>query len=153
MLRVHTDDLLRPLQNVPATLDLLQITVTKVEVRGIFRIITVSFYHHWALINSIVHFDEIMTMSMSLSFLFRDRRIGLSDLSIIANFFAKSQVKPTTLALPSFYILIFETSDKSLKCIRATFSPLFFDTFLLDNFLLSVFRCLFILFYFVEIFE
>ena len=90
---------------------------------------------------------------MSLIFLYNGRCIRLSDLSREAYVFAKSQVKPTTLPLPSFYLLILKTSDKSLKCIRAILSPLIFETFLLDNFLQSVFRCLFILFYFIKIFE
>ena len=62
---VQADDLLRALQNIPTTLDFLQITVTKVEIRGLLRIIIVNFYHHGALIAAVVHFNEIITMSVT----------------------------------------------------------------------------------------
>ena len=140
---VQADNLLRTLQNIPTTLDFLQITVTKVEIRGLLRIIIVNFYHHWALVAAVVHFDEIITMSVTfLNGSNLQPWAVVCDLSRITYSFVQLYLK-STIPLLSFNLFIFKTSNESLKGIRTTLSSLLFVAFLLNNFLHDFFRLLY----------
>ena len=115
---VQADNLLRALQNIPTTLDFFQITVTKVEVGGLLRIIIDDFYHHRALVAAVVHFDEIMTMSVT--FLngcnLQPWAVGC-DLSRITFSFIQLYLK-STIPLLSFIFLFSRPVMNLLKALE-----------------------------------